>query len=240
MRFLTKYKIHEHFASAPRKLPTRVAKFKKSKWSSIIRKLWKRKWVYNSNRTSRTKYIKPEAFTDFSKVNIPKKKQYLRNAYKLKLQTKKYILSLYDNSIKIRLNHKIKSKRELFCFHYMKSLFRIDILLWYLFFFTSSAEARLFLNSRGILVNNRPVKSNYFIKRGDIISLESFSEYIEEKNSYFNIAIKFKRYRVFFPFLEYDYYTNSIIVLKDWNELSFNDITVMVFENKRIKPMLYK
>lgn len=240
MRFLNKYKLHEHFASASKKLPTRVSKFKKSKWASIKKKLWIRKWTWNLARTRRKKYKTPGKFTDFFKVHIPRRKYYLRNAFRIKLQTKKYFLSLYDNSIKIRLNSKIKYKRELLCFHSTKSLFRIDILLWYLKFFTSSVEARLFLNSKNVLVNNKAVKSNYFIKKGDVISLAHFSEFLELKNSYRNLKAKYKKSRSFFPFLEYDYYTNTLIVVKNWHELSYNDLTLIITENKKIKPMLYK
>lgn len=240
MRFLNKYKLHEHFASASRKLPLRINKFKRTKWTVIKRKFWVRKWVWNLARTRKKKYKGAGKFTNFFKVHVSKQKYYLRNSFKIKLQTKKYILSLYDNSIKIRLNHKIKYKRDLLCFHFTRSLFRIDILLWYLKVFTSSVEARLFLNSKNVFVNNKPVKSNYYIKKGDVISLESFSELIEKRNSYRNIKAKYKKSRNFFPFLEFDYYTNTFVVLKDWQELSYNDLTLIITENKKIRSMLYK
>lgn len=240
MRFLNKYKLHEHFASASRRLPTRVSKFKKSKWTNIKKKLWIRKWIWNLARTRRRKYKAPGKFTNFFKIHVSKRKYYLRNAFRIKLQTKKYISSLYDNSIKIRLNHKIKYRRDLLCFHFTKSLFRIDIILWYLKYFTSSAEARLFLNSKNVLVNNKAVKSNYFIKKGDVISLDPFSEFLEIRNSYKNMRAKYKKNRNFFPFLEYDYYTNTFVVVKNWQELSYNDLTLIITENKKIKPMLYK
>lgn len=240
MRFLNTYKPHEHYASAPRKLPTRVAKFKKSKWASIKKKLWIRKWQWNRSRTARRKYIAPNKYTDFFKVHIAKKKLYLRNAYKLKLQTKKYILSLYDNAIKIALNNDIKYRRELLCYHFTRPLFRIDILLWYLKLFTSSAEARLFLNSNNVFVNNKVVKSNYHVKRGDVITMEPFSQYLERKNCIWRITAKYKKSRNFFPFLELDYYTNTFIVMKSWNDLSYNDLTLIITENKKIRPMLYK
>lgn len=240
MRFLNKYKLHEHFASSSRKLPLRVKKFKKSKWTDIQKKFRVRKFSFNSRKKNRKIFKTIGTFTNFFKVHVSRRKYYLRNAYRLKQHAKKYILSLYDNSIKIRLNSKIKYKRELLCYHFTKSLFRIDILLWYLNFFTSSAEARLFLNSNNVLVNNKVVKSNYYIKAGDVISLKHFSEFLEDKNTYMNIKAKYKKSRNFFPFLEYDYYTNTFIAIKNWNDLSYNDLTLMITENKKIRPMLYK
>jgi len=41
MRFLNKYKIHEHFASGVRKLPIKALKFKKPKWAKIRNKFLK-------------------------------------------------------------------------------------------------------------------------------------------------------------------------------------------------------
>ena len=47
MRFLTKYKIHEHKISATGKLPLRVLKFKRPKWKKIKEKLKRvKRWKY--------------------------------------------------------------------------------------------------------------------------------------------------------------------------------------------------
>ena len=55
------------------------------------------------------------------------------------------------------------------------------------------------------------------LKKGDVVTLNYFNltSEIAERNEYYYIRRKFKKSSAFFPFLEVDYYTNKIVVLKD-------------------------
>lgn len=66
-----------------------------------------------------------------------------------------------------------------------------------------------------------------FLKKGDIVTFEPTSCV----NVLNNTIINKKKYMInhlFFSFLELDYYSNSIIITKDLNELSVEDLTLLI------------
>lgn len=229
MRFLNKYKLHENFASGLRKLPLRVLKFKRPKWASIKKKLRIKRFIWKFNK----KIWQKPRFVNLLKICI-KKKFYMNKVFGIKLQTKKYVSSLYDNTIKVNWDYKEKFRKNSICNVIAKPMYRMDIILWYLNFFSSAAAAKQFLNSKGVLVNNKPVGSNYILKQGDVFSFD-LPDSIQTLNSYKTIKSKFLKSRHMFPYLEYDYYSNSFFVLKSWNQLTQNDLTLMFKENRKIK-----
>lgn len=229
MRFLNKYKLHENFASGLRKLPLRVLKFKRPKWASIKKKLKVKRFVWKFNKRT---WKKPR-FVNLLKIGI-KKKFYMNKVFGIKLQTKKYISSLYDNSVKVAWNNDEKFRKNSICNVIAKPMYRVDILLWYLNFFSSAAASKQFINSKKTFVNNKVVGSNYILKQGDMLSFD-LPDCIESFNSYRNIKSKFLKSRHLFPYLEYDYYSNTFLVLKSWNQLTENDLTLMFKENRKVK-----
>lgn len=235
MRFLNKYKLHENFASGSKKLPLRVLKFKRPKWANIKRKLKDRNvfWKFGKKR-----FKKRPHFINLLKVRL-QKKFYFNKVFSKKFQTRKYISSLYDNSIKFSNDKKHTFRKTLISSILVKPLFRIDILLWYLKFFVSSWSARQFISSGHVYINSKRIKLNYIIKKGDVITFD-LPESIESINAYVEIKSKFLKSRNFLPFLEYDYYTNTFIVLKNWNEVSENDLALLFNDNKKVKYVMYK
>lgn len=225
MRFLNKYKIHGNFASASKKLPLRIVKFNRPKWAKIKNKVVR---------------IKKQPFVNVLINKLPFKSiSRVKKYYKVKLQTKKYISSLFDNTINFKKNSSFKLKKDLICAYLVKPLFRIDILLWYLNYFSSSFESRQNINSKKVLVNEETIKANYFIKKGDIISL-NFRLSFEKSHTYNSIKKKYVPNKMFFSFLEYDYYTNTIIVLKDLKDLTIEDLRLLIEESMKVKNILYK
>ncbi len=229
MRFLNKYKLHENFVSGLRKLPLRVLKFKRPKWASIKKKLRIKRFVWKFNK----KVWQRPRFVNLLKICI-KKKFYMNKVFSIKLQTKKYVSSLYDNTVKATWDNKEKFRKNSICNIIAKPMYRMDIILWYLNFFSSASAAKHFLNSKKALVNNKPVGSNYILKQGDVLSFD-LPDCIQTINSYKKIKSKFLKSRHLFPYLEYDYYSNTFFVLKSWNQLTQNDLTLMFKENRTIK-----
>jgi len=225
MRFLNKYKLHGNFASASKKLPLRIVKFNRPKWAKI-----KNKVVRFKKQPFVNVLINKLPFKSISRV-----KKY----YKVKLQTKKYIASLFDNTINLKKSVNLKLKKDLICAYLVKPLFRIDILLWYLNYFSSSFESRQNINNKKVFVNKESIKANYFIKKGDIISL-NFKLSFEKNHTYNSIKKKYVPNKMFFSFLEYDYYTNTIIVLKDLKDLTIEDLRLLIEESMKVKNILYK
>jgi len=234
MRFLNKYKLHEHFASSEIKLPSRIFKFKRPKWRKIKDKFKKRskRFFWKNRRKVRIR----RKFANHVLIPVSRKFN-TKRFYKTKQQTRKYIASLYENTIDFRKKSTCKDRLSSVSSYIIKPYYRIDILLWYLKFFPSSVEARIFINGRNVVVNDRVVFSNYELKKGDVITLNylNITPEIAERNEYYLIKRKFKRSSAFFPFLEVDYYTNKIIVLKEWNELSISELALTVKQSKKLK-----
>jgi hypothetical protein len=89
-------------------------------------------------------------------------------------------------------------------------------------------------------VNDKSVRSTYFVKEGDIITL-GFKPYFEQKNTRENIKKKFiKGKHHLFAFLEYDRYTNTIIILKDLKFLTFDDYDSIILHGSHLKQVKYK
>lgn len=237
MRFLNKYKIHEHYAASELKLPRRVLSFKRPKWKKIQKKFkrglkrfyWKkggykvwnvRKFVNHINLTVSTR----------TKFNV-------KRFFKTRQQIRKYIASLFDNSIDFRKKNTYRERQTSVSSYIIKPFYRVDILLWYLKFFPSSVEAKTFINGRNLLVNDRVIASNYELKKGDVITLNYFNllPEIAKRNEFYIIRRKFRKSSSFFPFLEVDYYSNKIIILKEWNELSLSELALTIKITKKLK-----
>lgn len=99
----------------------------------------------------------------------------------------------------------------------LKFEFRIDILLYRLRFFNSCREARSFLNRGVITVNSKPVKGNYYLQSGDIINTLVSLPFKKNLSS-------LKKNFLLRNYLEVDYYTNTIVILRSFNQIYKSEI----------------
>jgi ribosomal protein S4 len=114
----------------------------------------------------------------------------------------------------------------------VKPEYWIDILLWKLRFFNSSYEARQQIYNGVILLNNKNILGNVYLKSGDIITFKNFFKLnIELNNKYFLNNQKI------YSFVEIDYYTNTIIIIKDFFELELNDLCLLNTESYYLKKI---
>lgn len=75
-------------------------------------------------------------------------------------------------------------------------------------------------------MNQKKIHPNYFLKKGDIISFDFLSFF---KNSNFkNILLKNINNNKLLPFVEIDYYTNTVIFLKNYNQLTEQEMIFFV------------
>jgi hypothetical protein len=89
------------------------------------------------------------------------------------------------------------------------------------------------------LVNGKYVKSNYYLKKGDIISI-SLKQNDKKTYSFIKIFKKNLFNNIFFSFLEVDYYSNNIVVIKDVVDLVDTDLQLLIEKNIDIKHLLSK
>jgi len=231
MRSLAKYTSYSK--NIPNVIPFKILKFKSSKWKKI-KKIIKNKFKLLKRRKQsifflkkRNKvFIKKTRFFFFQGLKVQKRTMPNFNKYyKNCLSTNRLLKQLFDNRL---LSLKPASKNYNLCFinFFIKQFFKPEILLSKLSFFNSSEEALQGLSNGSILINYEKKKSNYILKSGDIISISNkkinfflFQKIIEK-----NYFLK----RNFFSFLEIDYITGTIIILKDFSTLNFFDFNLFL------------
>jgi ribosomal protein S4 len=117
----------------------------------------------------------------------------------------------------------------------LKPEFRLDILLWRLNFFESSYQARQAINEKKVKVNQKRVAGNFFLSKGDIIS---FSHSFNFKNLDISEKInKNTQSDTVFSFVEVDYYSNTVVVIKNLKDLTTDDFHLLLNETYNIKKI---
>lgn len=223
MKNTIKFKSISKLNRISKKIPLRILKFKRPKWARL------------------QKHIKSSITRPASVINVMNiKNQFkiwekVRNYYKKKVVGKTLLSHVFNNSIRYKTLRKssnsVKSRNELIINYLITPLFRIDVLLFNLNFFKSSAEARQYINSGGLLVNGKKIYSTCFVNKGDYIS------FIETKTSPFFLvsSTRFLSDNVFLTFVEVDYYLKNIVIVKDLKMLGDEDIFLICNEYLNIK-----
>jgi len=233
MRLQNKYKQFFQLKGSLPRIPQRLLKFRRPKWLKIQKKisLLNKKSISFSNSL-----LIKNSYKYWDKVN---------NYYKDGIQLKKFVLSSFDNSLNIAffkkeiLNKKNTFSKDILVNCLIKPKFRIDILLWNLNFFSSVFQARQAINEGEILINSKKVLGNTFLQKGDVIQF--FTKKLEKKNNLTNTLTKNLLNDNIYPFVEIDFYTKTIIVLKNIEELTLDDLNILspeYFDIKKFKNYL--
>lgn len=227
MRKISKYKIFNIIGIKTKLYPIRILKFRRPKWIRL-QKLYLNKF-------------KSKLINILQIKNIFKSWEKVKKYYKKGLEAKNQLHSVYESNIKLNTVHKNLDKtlikKNLISNVLIKPLFRVDILLWKLNFFFSSYESKQVINNNLVFVNGISIKSNFFVKKGDVIS---FKENVEKKNFFFNCVKKYSLNENFLTFVELDYYTKSIVILKDCHELDYQDFPFVINEYLNVKRLNYR
>jgi ribosomal protein S4 len=245
MRKYNKYKGFKLSGIVLKKFPLRLLKFRRPKWN-ILQQQLKTVLLKQQRRLKKSKNRLKKSKQNSSLVNT----FLIKNSFKTWSKTKKYykigfknkniLLNRFDKAIKFSF----LKKRSKFCIlkkdfilnYLVYPEFRIDILLWNLNLFYSSYQARQSINNNDILVNGKFVKANTFLKKGDIIS---FIDKGYNNHDFKKIVDTCSKNEKFLTFVEIDYYTKTIVILKSYNELSSEDMFLLVTEYINIKNFSY-
>lgn len=190
--------------------PLRLLKFKKTKWKKIKKSLL---------RTKNTSF-----FYDYTTAIVRTKtwdrvKRYYKNKLLLALKLKQR----YD--YKPQNQGSFLYEKTFYLKNFIKNEYRIDFLVFILNFFSSVYEARQHIKNGHVLINSQTNRSdNYILSRGDIIVIEKKKFKLPQR-----IKKEFK-----FSFLEVDYYTQTIVILKDLQNINFQDVIYNFKEKNQI------
>jgi len=182
--------------------------------------------------------IKQKGFSNNLSVQVFFKRWFkLNKKYSENLRLKRITSQIFDSSIRnLFFKAELKKKKsnslnKQFCKILIKPLFKINILLTKLFFFTSVYEANKVLQNKKVLLNGSLVRQpNVFLKKGDLIT---FSEFSFKKLIHTLNSSSF--FSFFYNFVEIDHYSKTIILLKDYDSLSNEDINLIYKKYLNIK-----
>ena len=212
MKLKVKYQILIKSKKIIDSYPRRIKLFHRVKWKQFV----------NRNRSRVRRY----RFKNFFIRSFPKKRyRFLRmkKYYKQTLLRKIRLQQMYNNSYNFkRLKKDLVSNKSLNYIDLVtntlaRHLFFLDILLWNMNFFKSTYEARQNIDNGTVLVNNVKVKTTYFLKIGDIITFN---------NNKIDFKMSFKKYKIFSKFhsyVEFNPYTFTIVIVKDFNNFNSDD-----------------
>jgi ribosomal protein S4 len=223
-----KYKIILKSKRVIENFPLKLKRLKRSKWKLFLNK--------NKYRFK----IKRYKFKDFSLKSYPTKRfrfVRMKRYYKESLVKRTHLHQMYDNSFCFNTLRKKKVLlNKLKYFDLVKSIlieriFNLKILLWSLHFFTSTKQAAQFIDCNYIFVNNKNVRSNYLLKLGDIITFcPSIFRKKRLKKKHVDLSRKFKAYKMYpklHSYLEIDFYTCSVVVLKTLDTFTTEDFSCL-------------
>lgn len=230
MRLNTKYKIYSQAGIIPIKFNQRLSKFKRPKWKKI------QKLTFKSLQSS------PFLTNSFLIKNNFRFWDKIKNYYKDGIKVKNSIYCLYDRSILNRYLIKMlnNSRNTSLRHRLIKSLilptYRLDILLWKLHMFNSSYQAREAINKNLVYVNDKNIKGNLTLKKGDVVTFKCSFNKIQFDTK--ETSLLFSKKGLLPTFVEVDYYTGTIVIVKDPLDLDINDIFLLIPNSYNIKKFL--
>ena len=246
MRKYNKFKFVNRFYIYPYFFHNRIFQFKRPKWSGAQLNLQaqiktlqtfksnKKKVKLNIFKVNKIKQIKKNILKNFffnfvavkSKINSW---QRLRFFFKESLFTKNAVRKYFDGQFSLSYFKKLFKKPHSRCFSissvFIRPEFRLDVLLWRLKIFSSVFYSKIAIRNKQVTVNNLVKNFDFYLVKGDIIKLSNVKTYSLKKYflKYFKI--------IFIPsFIELDFYTNTIVVLKSFNNFKIGDFSSVIKE----------
>jgi ribosomal protein S4 len=251
MRVPIKYKIFSKRVHDV--IPSRVVNFKNSKWLknkrfilSVLKnhfsKVKHRKILEKQKKKKRLSKLEKQFLTSYNqKLKLVKeKKEKIKSKYGILVSLKK--MPRIKNHFKVCLETSIMLK-QFFGYRsqfsvaatkeknfdliyknvFIKQFFKVEILLWKLNFFKSTEEAVQHLSHGKILINGFTKSPNYFLKKGDIIT---FLMPVSDVSFLNENVLKSKSFlkRSLYPFVEMDFLSKTVVILKDEHEISLAEL----------------
>jgi len=245
MRKYNKFKFVNRFYIYPYFFHNRIFQFKRPKWLGAQKKLlnlntqiknlkFSRRSKKKFFKFNKVKEIKKNILKNFyfnfiavkSKVNSW---QRLRFFFKESLIMKNAVRKYFDGQFSLSYFKKAFKKPQTRCFSissvFIRPEFRLDILLWRLKIFSSVFFSKLAIRNKQVTVNGLTKNFDFYLVKGDIIKFSQLKTYSLKKYflKYFKI--------IFMPsFIELDFYTNTIVVLKSFNNFKMGDFSSVIKE----------
>ena len=194
---------------------------------------WKQKFDEKKSKYKKKIFILNPFLVIKSFKILERKKKYYKNSF----ETKTALLNTYENSISFnKLKKNVYNLKRYNILNYLiKPHFQLNILLSNLHFFSTPFQASQEIYNKKVLVNDKTINYNLCLKKGDIITFK--------RNSPFRYLKCFlQRYSFdnrLFSFIEVDYETETIIVIKNFFELGLEDFQLLIKDSIQLKNLTY-
>lgn len=214
MRRINKFKLFKGFNIPFEKVPKKLLKGNRPKWNRIKRQLF---FFVRKRQIYKNPFIKKVSTRSVAR---------LKNHFRIRFQKKKRVQALFDSGTRNLKKSQNKNKIGGLASSCTQPLFKLDILLWYLNFFRSLYEARQYIFIGGVLLNGKKVSPNCTLKRGDVITFD-YKFFNWKKYSLKNNFYRYVKTSNYLTFVEADYYTKTIVVIKEPKDLSLDDFKLL-------------
>jgi ribosomal protein S4 len=245
MRKYNKFKFVNRFYIYPYFFHNRIFQFKRPKWISAQKKILnlaaqiknlkfsgqskKKFFKFNRVKKIKTNILKNFYFNFIAVKSKVNSWQRLRFFFKESLFMKNAVRKYFDGQFSLSYFKKLFKKSRTRCFSissiFIRPEFRLDILLWRLKIFSSVFFAKQAIRNKKVTVNGLNKNFDFYLVKGDVIKFSQIKTY--------NLKRYFTKYfkLIFIPsFIELDFYTNTIIVLKSFNNFKISDFSSVIKE----------
>jgi ribosomal protein S4 len=238
MRSQNKYKSYDQSVQIFEKFPLRVLKFKNTKWKRVQKVLLSKlsKIVKKKSKSSKPKKFKNNLSVKVDFKIWEKVKSFYQNGRKVTNSIFNTVdKSLSTSNLKKTLLNSNCETLDVYRQTLLKPEFKLSILLWKLNLFSSSFQASQAISEKKILINDAPVKTNFLLLKGDIIRLrtESYKKNTDVRKS----KIHFSPSDIVSSFVEIDYYSSVIVIVKNLEDLSDQDLHFVKQEFYNLKKI---
>ena len=205
MKHINKYKYLNKFKGKIR-VSNRLLKFKRPKWNIA------KKTLFKSKQNSKLLQV--------FKHNIQPGWEKTKKHYKNKINFARYLLIANSNNKRRRsalFKNKLVNRDQTLNTIFFKKFFKLDYFMYATYLTSSADQARQLLDSKKVSKNDN-FSFYKTLSKGDIINLD-INDYVFMKNKQ-----KYNFSEGINSFYEYDYYTQSFIILKNFEDTNKKDI----------------
>lgn len=214
MRLIKKYKIYTKVSNLLT-YPTRILKFKRTKWLRLKKIILKKQ----KRRRFRIRFTNKQII----RLNVGRWFN-MRNVYKNIVSNNRLLITKINlDKRKLKSFENINAKKKLTSFQkFYQQITLVDQALVLNKFSSSLFLAKEQIKSKKVILNDKVLKSSVSLKKGDFLAFKDKT--FNYKNIKFNQS---KTYR-FNTHVESDYYLQSLVVLKSKKDITNQDFYTII------------
>lgn len=205
---------------------------KRFKRYKIFRRTFKKRFLQKFKK--KRKKSKNELFINFFLVKSKRYSWERKKAYSKDQKLSKLIWTLFFNNSKLLKSLKKFNKKNShlgLINYFYKPVYYLSIFLWIINAAISVAHAKQIIQTGNIMVNTRVMTRSILLKKGDVVSFN------ELNNNFTEIKYNINKYTKFLTFIEVDFYTYRIVIIKNIIELTNNDLIVFSQQYFNLKTL---